>query len=59
MDLVNYNGNLYYVMGTHSYGKRVILKDQIKKAGISVNSLKVEIIKHGKGFCWVDTSIPC
>ncbi|AKB76326.1 Paclitaxel/taxanoid biosynthesis susceptibility protein TS1 [Methanosarcina lacustris Z-7289] len=59
MDLVNYNGNLYYVMGTHSYGKRVILKDQIKKSGISVNSLKVEIIKHGKGFCWVDTSIPC
>lgn len=59
MDLVEYEGNLHYVTGVHSYGKYVKLKDPEKKSGINANSQKVKIVKYGKGFCWVDPSVPC
>lgn len=47
-DLVEYDGKQHRVKGTHCYGSRVVLDDK-KSVAIS----KTELIKYGKGLCYV------
>ena len=58
MDLVEYEGELYYVAGAQNYGKYVKLRASEIKSSKVVNIQKVTIVKYGKGFCWIDQSVP-
>ena len=55
MDLVKYNEQKMYVRGTQNLGKYVALKGSTKPVAVS----KVEIVKYGKGFCWIDQGVAC
>lgn len=55
MDLIEFDGQRYYVAGSQNKGQYIKLKNSKKV----INATKVKVIKFGKGFCWIDNKIPC
>ncbi len=53
MDLVKFKETLYYVAGTQNEGAYIKLKN-LKKV---IRSEKVNLIKYGKGFCWLNPKV--